>query len=70
MEKSLARELMKHVLSLSAQLNLIIEKVETIPDEEERTEMRRHMGKMMQASDAHLYRPLVKQYPDLDPLQQ
>jgi len=69
MQKSLAIELMEHVLNLSAELNFIIEKIETIADEGERVAMRRHMGKMLMASDENLYRPILNQYPELDPIQ-
>ncbi|WP_323143561.1 hypothetical protein [Massilia phyllosphaerae] len=68
MEKALAIELIKHALDLSAQLNFIIEKVETIADEDERIGMREYMGKLLAASDEHLYRPILKQYPELDPV--
>lgn len=67
MDKKIAVELMNEVLILSAQINVIAEKIELISSESERKEMRRHIANMMAASDEHLFRPILQQYPELEP---
>ncbi len=67
MEKKIAEELMKEVLVLNAQSNVIIDKSEQISSEPERREMRRHIAQVMAASDEHLFRPILRQYPELEP---
>lgn len=67
MEKQVAEELMQQVLQLSAQLNLIAEKIDERISGEELAVMRRHVASMMAASDEHLFRPILKQYPELEP---
>ncbi|RZA33417.1 MAG: hypothetical protein EOP92_20990 [Lysobacteraceae bacterium] len=67
MEKGSANDLMQEIIRLTAQLNVIADKVEAISPEAERLVMRRHIGNVMAALDENLYRPILKQYPELDP---
>jgi hypothetical protein len=67
MEKSSAARIVEAVLELSEQLNKVDEELRTIPDEEERKTLLRALGRIMAELDAGLIRPLVRQYPDLDP---
>ena len=67
MEKQTATELMQEVLKLSAQLNVIIHKIQEITPESDRKAFDSHMGPRMAACDEHLFRPILKHYPDLDP---
>lgn len=68
MERDFAVGLMAEILKLSDQLNVIIGKVEELSSESDRSIMRKHMANMMAASDDNLYRPILRFYPDLDPL--
>lgn len=67
MKKDLAADLMQEIIKMTNQLNVIANKVEQVTPEEELLLMRRSIGNMMAAFDEHLYRPIVRQYPDLDP---
>jgi len=67
MDRQIATELMQEVLKLSAQLNVIIHKVQEISPEAERKEFDKHMGPTMAACDEHLFRPILRHYPDLEP---
>jgi hypothetical protein len=67
MEKQVAAELMQEVLQLSAQINRIAEKIEEGTSGDELLAMRRHIASMMAASDEHLFRPILRQYPELEP---
>lgn len=67
MEKQVAEELMQEILKLSSQINVIAEKIENGTSGEELVVMRRHIATMMAASDEHLFRPILRQYPDLEP---
>lgn len=67
MDKEIAVELMDEVLKLSNQLNVIIHKVLAVTPEESRMDLNSHMGPMMAACDEHLFRPILRYYPELDP---
>lgn len=67
MEEDTAADLMQEIVRLTAQLNVIADKVEGVSPEAERLVMRRHIGNLMAAFDENLYRPILKQYPELDP---
>lgn len=67
MEKNVAEDFMKDILALSDVLNGIMQKVEKTLSDDELLMMRQHLGMMMMAVDQHLFGPIVKQYPDLDP---
>lgn len=67
MEKIAASELLQDVLTLSAQLNIIASKIESLTSGEELKAMRKHMAQMMAACDENLFRPILRQYPELEP---
>jgi len=67
MEKRVAEELMQEILKLSSRINVIAEKIEAGTSGEELAVMRRHVAAMMAASDEHLFRPILRQYPELEP---
>jgi hypothetical protein len=67
MEESAARELMQEIVALTAQLNVVMHKVEEVISGAELPVMRRHVAMMAAAADEHLFRPILRQYPDLDP---
>jgi hypothetical protein len=67
MERHIAEALMQEVLKLTAQLNVIIHKVKDVTPEADRLSLDRHMGPIMAACDEHLFRPILRHYPDLDP---
>ena len=67
MEKQIAADLMQEVLKLSSQLNLIANKVEGVTPQSDLLMMRRHIGNMMAACDENLFRPILRQYPELEP---
>ena len=66
MDRELAAELMDEIIKVSNQLNVVIHKIEVLSGDE-LLAMRQHLGQVMAAHDKHLFRPIVKQYPDLDP---
>ncbi|WP_373991307.1 hypothetical protein [Duganella sp. BuS-21] len=67
MEKQIAAELMEEILKLSAQVNVIASKIEGITPDADRMEMRRNIATLMGNCDEHLYRPILRQYPELEP---
>lgn len=67
MEKQLATELMQEVLKLTAQLNVIIIKIQEVSPEADRLSLDLHMGPMMAACNEHLFKPILRHYPELDP---
>ena len=67
MNKETAAELMEEIVKLSNQLNVIIHKIHAVMPEESRKELNSHMGPMMAACDEHLFRPILRHYPELDP---
>lgn len=67
MEKLAAKEIMQEILQMTAHLNAIAGIVENVTSEEERKMLRRHIGHMMAACDEHLFRPVLREHPDLEP---
>jgi hypothetical protein len=67
MEKTLAAQVIDSVLQLSGQLNGIDEQLQALPEGAEREALLRALGSVMFELDSGLIRPLVRQYPDLDP---
>lgn len=67
MDKEAASQIMDEVLKLSNQLNVIAQKVEGLCFDTELAVMRRHIGIVMAALDENMFRPILKQYPELDP---
>jgi hypothetical protein len=67
MEKQAAPELLQEILKMTSQLNVIAGKVEQSTSGDELQMMRRHIAQMMAACDEHLFRPILRQFPDLEP---
>lgn len=67
MQKNDASELMAEILKMTDQLNVIMHKVESILSGNELIAMRRNLGMVMGACDKHLFSPILREYPDLDP---
>lgn len=67
MDRSIAEQLMKSLLELDAPLNRATELTEKIADPEERKAVRRGIGELTLRAYTDLIRPIVRQYPDLDP---
>lgn len=67
MDRSIAEQLMKSLLELDAPLNRATELTEKITDPEERKAVRRGIGELTLQAYTDLIRPIVRQYPDLDP---
>lgn len=67
MDRNLAAALMEQLVALSAPLNALTELSFQIPDAEERSALRKAVGGVMGIVYTDLMRPLIRQYPDLDP---
>jgi len=67
MERSVAEELMKALLALDGPLNRATELTGKIADVDERKAARRVIAEITSNLYTELIRPIVRQYPDLDP---
>jgi hypothetical protein len=67
MNREIAEQLMRSFLALGESLNAATTSIDQIPDEEERARLRKDIGQLMQDVYLVLMRPIVGQYPDLDP---
>lgn len=66
-ERSVANELMSNVSRLDDALTLIEGSIEKISDEDERKRYKRELGIVMVEIYDKIMRPVIKEYPDLDP---
>lgn len=67
MDRAIAEQLMQKYLELSEPLNLATELTDKIENKEERSLIRRGIGSVMVNIYVDLMRPIIRQYPDLDP---
>ena len=67
MDKSAASKIIQAVLQLSDPLNSIGDQLHALPEGAERDALLRALGSVMAELHTGLIRPLVRQYPDLDP---
>ena len=67
MDEPTALRIIRAVLRLSDQLNDIDVQIRGIDNKDESTPLLRSLALIMAELDSGLIRPLVKQYPDLDP---
>jgi hypothetical protein len=67
MERPIAEQLIELLLALDGPLNKATELTEKITDLEERNAVRRGIGEITLRAYTDLIRPIVRQYPDLDP---
>lgn len=67
MDRNTAKSLMTYCMEANAALNGATHSIENLPDHEERARLRKYLGEIGQLVFLGLMRPIVKQYPDLDP---
>ena len=66
MDKSLASQIVDHILAAERELGALSDLSEKISDEQERRAMRRHLAEAMNRY-TDILMSIVRQYPDLDP---
>lgn len=67
MDRSTAKRMIELLLSLDVPLNEASALTETMADTEERRAVRRALGEITARAYTDLIRPIVHQFPDLDP---
>ena len=67
MDRAIAEQLMQKYLELSEPLNLATDLTDRIENKEEKELIRRGIGTVMAKIYIDLMRPIIRQYPDLDP---
>ena len=67
MERSIAEKLMKDLMALTDPLNSATEVTTQIADKEEQASFRRSIAEIMNTVYVDLMRPIIKQFPDLNP---
>jgi hypothetical protein len=67
LEKSTASEIVKSAAALDEMLGRLDAIVSTIPDANERKEFAKKLGDIIGIVNDSLIRPLVREFPDLDP---
>lgn len=67
MERATAELMMKELLALSQPLNAATALTDQIADRAEREQFRRELAALMGDIYIDLIKPIIKQYPDLDP---
>jgi hypothetical protein len=66
-ERALAEQLMHTFLAMSEPLNSATSLTAQMENKEEQESLRRAIGNVMQMIYIDLMRPVIRQYPDLDP---
>jgi hypothetical protein len=67
MKRQAAETLLQDILALTAQLNVVAARIEDVTPAAELHAMRRHVASVMAACDEHLFRPILREHPDLEP---
>jgi len=67
MEREVAEELMRTLVAMNEPLNAATVLTEKIKSKDEQDSLRRVIGTLMQTIYIELMRPIIRQYPDLDP---
>jgi len=67
LNKDSAEVLMKELLELSEAMNQVCILIDGLESEEERKELRRGMSGMLADVYTELMRPIIRQFPELDP---
>lgn len=67
MDRAIAEQLMQCYLALDAPLNSAAIISEKIEPKEERDPVRLAISRLVLNIDSNLMRPIIRQYPDLDP---
>lgn len=67
MDRITAEQLMRTLMVMNEQLNLATSHIGKINGKDEQESLRRAIGSVIQTIYIDLMRPVIKQYPDLDP---
>ena len=67
MDRAIAADLIRLYLAAGEPLNEATSLISQLPDREEQMRLRRPLGELMAALYIDLIRPIVRDYPDLDP---
>ena len=67
MNKESAQALMRKLLELSHAMDQVCEEINQIDSEEEKAQLRRGMSAMIADVYTELMRPIIQQFPELDP---
>lgn len=67
MERAIAEQLMRTFLAVNEPLNSATLLTAKIESKDEQESLRRAIGNVMQVIYIDLMRPVIRQYPDLDP---
>jgi hypothetical protein len=67
MERAIAEQLMQTFLTMSASLNSATTLIAKIQSKDDQESLRRAIGNVMQSVYIDLMRPIIREYPDLDP---
>jgi DNA-binding transcriptional LysR family regulator len=67
LKKDSAEALMQKLLELSNSMNQVCDLINQLESEEEREQFRRGMSGMLADVYTELMRPLIRQFPELDP---
>ncbi|QTN25660.1 hypothetical protein HZ992_12200 [Rhizobacter sp. AJA081-3] len=67
MNKDSAEAMMKKLLELSEAMDQVCSLIDQLESEEERMELRRGMSGMLADVYTELMRPIIRQFPELDP---
>ena len=67
MERAIAKQLMRTLAAMNEQLNSATSLTAQIDSKDEQESLRRAIGNVVQMIYIDLMRPVIRQYPDLDP---
>ncbi len=67
MNKELATDLMADLLALDASMNSVVERIKLIENQDENDSLKQAIYKVIGDVYCDLMRPIIRQYPDLDP---
>jgi len=67
LKKESAQALMHKLLELSHAMDQVCEEIDRLESEEEKDQLRRGMSAMLADVYTELMRPLIQQFPELDP---
>ena len=68
MTRDVAELLMKSLVALNEPINNVMEAIEQISDVDEKKRFRKEIAEIVAVTYTNLTIPVVKQYPELDPL--
>jgi hypothetical protein len=65
--KSTAKELMESLLNLNASINSVASEIEKVDSDDERRALRRSVAGLIDLVYTDFMRPIIREYPELDP---